>query len=138
MQLLVPWIVMVSKKIVRLHNVDIVNLRRLQNFPRTFCTSDIRACAHLTPFAKRARNPNLCPNPNDQRDADVEQPMRSKTETVWIIHTELNLTHLSQLSLYRLEQLDAQSRASFISAGICRAAMFGRRSVPRISRSDWS
>src|SRR5881398_2313822 len=31
--------------------------------------------------------------------------MRSKTETVWIKHTELNLMYRSQLSLYWLEQI---------------------------------
>ena len=40
--------------------------------------------------------------------------MRSKTETVWIKHTELNLVYRRQLSLYGWNKLDAQSRASFI------------------------
>jgi hypothetical protein len=31
--------------------------------------------------------------------------VRSKTETVWIKHTELNLMYRSQLSLYWLEQI---------------------------------
>src|SRR5437868_4155312 len=31
--------------------------------------------------------------------------MRSKTETVWIKHTELNLMYRSQLSLYWLKQI---------------------------------
>src|SRR6184192_3125649 len=31
--------------------------------------------------------------------------MRSKTETVWIKHTEVNLMYRSQLSLYWLEQI---------------------------------
>src|SRR4030095_1383388 len=54
---------------------------------------------------ERARDPNLSPNPDDQRDADIKQPMRSKTETVWIKHTELNLMYRSQLVLYWLEKL---------------------------------
>src|SRR5437764_1422565 len=39
--------------------------------------------------------------------------MRSKTETVWIKHTELNLMYRSQLSLYWLEQI-RRSNARFV------------------------
>src|SRR5262249_37929606 len=95
---------MVPKEIVRLHNLHIRNLSRLQNFTRAFRAGDIRACPHFAPFTERARDPNLGPNPNDQWDAYVKQPIRSKTETVWI-HTEPNLTYEPQLSLYWLEQI---------------------------------
>ena len=45
-----------------------------------------RTSPHLS---ERAGHPNLRPNPEDQRDADVKQPVRSKTETVWRKHVEL-------------------------------------------------
>ena len=62
---------MISEKIVRLHNIDIWYLGRLQDFARAFRASDVGACADLTPFSKRARDTYLRPNPDDQRDADI-------------------------------------------------------------------
>ena len=41
MQLLVPWIIMIAKKIVRLNNLDIVNLGRLQDFAGTLRAGDV-------------------------------------------------------------------------------------------------
>src|SRR5215467_10252434 len=120
MQFFIPWIVMISKEIVRFHNFHIVNLRCLQNFSRAFCTGNVRACAHLTPFPKCARNPNLCPDPNDQRDADVKQPMRSKTETEWI-HIEFNLTCGGHLSRYWLEQIRRET-AAFVHSEVDRSS----------------
>jgi hypothetical protein len=107
---------MVPKKIVRLHNIDIVNLGRLQNFTRAFRTGDIRTRPNFAPFMEGARDPNLRPNPDNQRDADIKQPVRSKTETVWIKHTQLNLMYQSQLSLYWLEQI-RRSNACFVHLG---------------------
>src|ERR1700730_8131596 len=107
---------MVPKKTVRLHNIDILNLGCLQNFTRAFSTGDIRTRPHFAPFTERARDSNLCPNPDDQRDADVKQPVRSKTKTVWIKHTELNLMYRSQLSLYWSEQI-RRSNACFVHLG---------------------
>ncbi len=40
-QLLVPWIIMVPKKIVRLDNLDIVNLGRLQDFAGTLRAGNV-------------------------------------------------------------------------------------------------
>src|SRR5213593_4818083 len=96
---------MVPKKIVRLDNFHIGYLCRSQNFTRALRAGDVRARPHLAPFMERTRDSNLCPNPDDQRDADIKQPTRSKTETVWIKHTELNLMYRSQLSLCWLEQI---------------------------------
>src|ERR1700730_6057459 len=103
---------MVPKKIVRLHDIDIVDLGRLQNFTRAFSTGDIRTRPHFAPFTERVRDPNLCPNPDDQRDANVKQPVRSKT----VKHTNLNLMYVSQLSLYWLEQI-RRSNACFVHLG---------------------
>src|SRR5262249_35855177 len=86
MQLLLGRIVMVAEKIVRLHDVNVTDLRRLQDFARTLGTRNVRACAHLAPPAERAAYPNLRPNSNDQWDADVNQPIRPQPETRWIIH----------------------------------------------------
>ena len=74
---------MVTEKIVRLHDVNVMDLRRLQNFPRALCAGNIDTRSHLAPTAKRAGDPNLRPNSNDQGDADVEQPVRSQPKTVW-------------------------------------------------------
>src|SRR4029450_10609167 len=82
-QLLLGWVVMVAEKIVRLHDVDIINLRCLEDFARAFSSGDIRARTHLAPTAKRAAHPNLRPNSNDQRDADVKQPVGTETKTGW-------------------------------------------------------
>src|SRR5206468_11861839 len=102
-QFLVSRIVMVSKKIVRLHNFHILYLGRPQNFLRALRTSGVRTSPHLAPFSERAGHSNLRPNSQDQWHANVEQPVGSKTETVRIIHVEFNLTRQSNLSLRRRE-----------------------------------
>src|SRR5436309_3019077 len=94
---------MVAKKIVRLHNFHIRYLGRPQNFLRALRTGDVRARPHLAPFSERTGHPNLRPNSEDQWDADVEQPVRSKTKTVRVKHVEFNLARQSDLSLCRRE-----------------------------------
>src|SRR5437764_15339278 len=76
MQLLLGRIVMVTEKIVRLHDVNILDLRRLHNFPRALCASDVRACTHIAAPTKSATDPNLPPNSNNQWNPNVEQPDR--------------------------------------------------------------
>src|SRR5437762_2500598 len=83
-QLLLGRIVMVAEKIVRLHDINIMDLCGLQDFARALGASDIRARTHFAPTAKCAAHPNLRPNSDDQGDADVQQPMRSQTKTRWI------------------------------------------------------
>jgi hypothetical protein len=78
-------------------------LCRPQNFLRALRAGDVRARPHLAPFSERAGHPNLRPNPEDQWDADVEQPVRSKTKTVWRKHVDFNLARQSELSLCRRE-----------------------------------
>src|SRR6266436_9026775 len=102
-QFLVSRIVMVPKKIVRLHNFHILYLGRPQNFLRALRAGDVRARPHLAPFSERTGHPNLRPNPQDQWHADVEQPERSKTKTVWRKHVDFNLARQSELSLCRRE-----------------------------------
>src|SRR5438067_11289811 len=82
-QLFLGWIVMVAQKIVCLHDVDITNLCCLEDFACAFSSGDIPARSHLAPMAKRAAHSNLRPNSNDQRNADVKQPVRTQTKTVW-------------------------------------------------------
>src|SRR4030095_4609864 len=85
---------------------------------------------------ERARDPNLRPNPDDQRDADVKQPTRSKAETVWI-HTEINLIYQRQLSLYWLEQIRRKtaSRVHFLGRDLALRCP----SVPSTcSACDWT
>src|SRR5436190_3124913 len=96
---------MVPKKIVRLHDIHVVDLGCLQNLTRAFRTGNIRSRPHFAPFTEGACDSNLGPNPDDQRHADVKEPMRSKTETVWIKHTDVNLMYRTQLSLCWLEQI---------------------------------
>src|SRR5207247_8695741 len=98
-QFLVSRVVMVSKKIVCLHNFDILYLGRPQNFLRALRAGDVRARPHVAPFSERAGHPNLRPNSKDQWHADVEQPVRSKTEAVWVKHVDFNLTRQSELSI---------------------------------------
>jgi len=114
-QLLVSRVVMVSKKIVRLHNIDIVNLGRLQNFTRAFSTGDVRTRPHFA-HLWNALVTRICAQIPITTDADIKQPVRSKTETVWIKHTELNLMYRSQLSLYWLEQI-RRSNDCFVHLG---------------------
>src|SRR5438477_8420173 len=79
-------IVMVPQKIVRLHDLDIVNLRRLQNLARAFRASDIRARQHLTPARECAAHTNLGPNADDQRHAYIKEPVTS-AESDWVEHS---------------------------------------------------
>src|SRR6476620_5279294 len=79
-------IVMVPQKIVRLHDLDIVNLRRLQNLARTFRPRDVGACAHLAPTREGAAYTNLRPNADDQRNAYIKEPVTS-AESNWVEHS---------------------------------------------------
>src|SRR5213592_4155688 len=84
-------IVMIAEKIVCLDNIDIVDLCRLQDLACTFRSGNVGRGPHLAPAAERAAHANLRPNPNDQWNPNVKQPMRSKTESVRIKHVNLNL-----------------------------------------------
>src|SRR5215216_5958948 len=134
MQFLVPRIVMVPQKVVRFHDFHVLYLRGLQNFLSAFRAGDVSARPHLTPFAERAGHTNLRPNPDDQRNADVKQPVRTKTETIWIKHADSNLMRLSQLSLCRSE-LDAQLRCAFIPPRVCFRATRGTSKTERAQMS---
>src|SRR5215471_14261956 len=70
-------VIMVPQKIVRLHDLDIVNLRCLQNLACALRAGDIRARPNLAPTRERAFDANLRPNANDQRNAYVKQPVTS-------------------------------------------------------------
>ena len=65
MQLFLGWVVMVAQKIVRFHDLDVTDLRRLEDFACAFSSGDIPARTHLAPMAKRTAHPNLRPNSND-------------------------------------------------------------------------
>src|ERR1051325_12114695 len=82
MQLLLGWVVVVAEKIVRLNDLDVVDLCCLQDFARAFGSGDIPVRTNLAPPAKRAADPNLRPNSDDQRDADVQEPVRTQTKSV--------------------------------------------------------
>src|SRR5437588_3094 len=96
-------IVMIAQKIVRLHYLDIVNLGRLQNFARAFRAGDVGARAHLAPAPKRAAHANLRPDADDQRHADIKQPMTPAISD-WVEHSRLKCVCL----------LDADKIASLI------------------------
>src|SRR5256714_11728270 len=81
-------IVMITQKIVRLDHLDIVNLRRLQNLPRALRAGDVGARAHLAPASKRAGDANLCPNADNQRHANIKQPVTSAV-SYWVEHALL-------------------------------------------------
>ena len=63
---------MVAEKIVGLDNLDIVDLRSLQNFPGALGAGDVRARAHFAPAIERAAHANLRPDAENQRNADVK------------------------------------------------------------------
>src|SRR5205807_2158855 len=93
-------IVMIAEEIVCLDNIDIVNLRRLQDLPRALRAGNVGAGPHLAPFSKRASHPELRPKSNDHRDPDVEQPImpEKKSATARVKHVDLNLVHQNDLS----------------------------------------
>src|SRR5437763_15751420 len=68
-------IVMIAEEIVGLDNIDIVNLRRLQDLARAFRARNVGAGPHRAPFSKRATHPELRPKRSDHRNTDVEQPI---------------------------------------------------------------
>src|SRR5438874_11591344 len=78
-------IVMVPQKIVRLHDLDIVNLRRLQNLACAFRPGDVGTRAHLAPTRESTAHANLRPNADDQGHAYIEQPVTS-AESDWVEH----------------------------------------------------
>src|SRR4029077_3437417 len=89
-KLLLRRVVMVAKEIVRLDNIDIVDLRRLQNFPCAFRAGNVRGRAHFPPFTEGAANADLRPDADNQGHADVEQPTTS-AKADWIEHAGGNL-----------------------------------------------
>src|SRR5262245_7888637 len=80
-QLFLRWIVMVAQKIVRLDDLDVTDLRRLEDFASALGSGDIPTRANLAPPAKGAFHPNLRPNSNDQRHADIKEPVRTQTKS---------------------------------------------------------
>ena len=73
---------MVAQEIVRLHNLDVGDPRRRQNFPGGFRAGDVRAGAHRAPFLEGAAHPELRDEPDDERNAHQQQPVRSETVSV--------------------------------------------------------
>src|SRR5205085_10258807 len=90
MELFVRRIVVVSEEIVCLDNIDIMNLRRLQNFTRTLRAGDVRACAHLSPAIECARNTDLRPDAENRRHSNVVKETVTP-ESDWIEHARGNL-----------------------------------------------
>src|SRR5439155_22732882 len=86
-KLFLSRIVMIAQKIARLHYLDIVNLRRLQNFAGAFRARDVGARAHLAPASKSAAYTNLRPDTNDQRHADIKQIMTPAAVSDWVEHS---------------------------------------------------
>ncbi len=76
-------IVMIAQKVVRLDHLNIVNLRRLQNLPRAFRAGDVGARAYLCSTVQTLLlTRNLRPNANNQRHANIEQPVTSAVSDV--------------------------------------------------------
>src|ERR1043166_9385267 len=82
-ELFLGWVVMITQEIVRLYNINVMDLCCLQDFASALGAGNVGARAHLAPPAKRAAHPNLRPDSNDQRDAHVKQPVRTQAKTVW-------------------------------------------------------
>src|SRR5690242_16172149 len=84
MQLLLGRIVMITQKVIRLHDVDIVNLSCLQNFARALGSRDVPGRTNFAPATKGAAHANLRPDSDDQRDTDVKEPVRTQAKAaIW-------------------------------------------------------
>lgn len=81
---------MIAEKIIRLHNIDIVDLRGLQNLPRALRAGNVRARSHLAPFTECALNPDLRPNADDRRHYYIEQPVMTSAESNGVEHSYLS------------------------------------------------
>src|SRR4051812_20464475 len=73
---------MVAEIIIRLDDFNVVDLRCGKNLPRSLRTRDVRGRAHFTPFLKGAVDAPLRDQPDDERDANEEEPLRPKTVSV--------------------------------------------------------
>src|SRR2546423_7708707 len=82
MELLARRIVVVAEKIVRLHDLHVVDPGRRQNFAGCLSASNIRSGPDRPPFLKSAADAKLRDQPDDERYAHQEKPVRSKTVTV--------------------------------------------------------
>ena len=75
---------MVPEKIVRLDNLHIGVFGPPAGFRCAHSAPVMFELARTSPHFRNAlAHPNLRPNPKNQWHADVEQPVRSKTETGW-------------------------------------------------------
>src|SRR5207302_8818014 len=74
-KLLLCRIVMVAEETVRLHNIDIVNLRGLQNLSRAFGAGDVRGSAHFPPAIESTGHADLRPDPENRRNNQVKKEM---------------------------------------------------------------
>ena len=83
---LVGGIVVIAEIIIRFDNADIANLRGLQNLSGRFRASHIRRRADRSPFIEGAADPKLRPKPDQQRHANEQQPIRTETKTVRVVH----------------------------------------------------
>ena len=63
---------MITQEIIGLHHLHIVDLRSLQNFARAFRPGDVGTGPDFPPFAESALDTELRPDPQDQRQPDVE------------------------------------------------------------------
>ena len=82
-KLLLCRIVVVAEEIVCLHNIDIVDLRGLQNLARALRASDVRACPDFSPSIERTGDTNLRPDSKNCRNNQVKKEVMT-AETDWI------------------------------------------------------
>src|SRR5690349_4544405 len=88
-QLLACGVVVVPQKIVGLDDVDIVDLRRLQDLTGGFSAGDVGTGPNLSPFSEGAANADLGPNTDDQGHTNIKKPVTAKAETTRVKHVYL-------------------------------------------------
>ncbi len=84
-KLLLCRIVVIAEEIVCLHNIDIVDLRGLQNLTCAFRAGDVRARADFTPTIERTGDANLGPDAENHRNNQVKEEMMT-AKADWIGH----------------------------------------------------
>src|SRR5438132_35642 len=72
-KLLLCRIVVVAEEIVCFDNIDIVDLRGLQNLARAFGAGNVRAGPDFSPAIERPGHPNLRPDSQNCRNNQVEK-----------------------------------------------------------------
>src|SRR5437868_4799539 len=81
---------MIAQEAVGLHNIDVVDLGRLQDLPRAFAAGNVGACPDFSPAIERTGHANLGPDAQNCRHNQIKKEMMT-AEADWIEHSCGNL-----------------------------------------------